>query len=88
MPTTAFAILFPRPYILDVSRLRQQLDAAHFAWVTEWQRRQQEFVIENIRFAHDKDWNRRLFSLQSARDGAHWFWKATRVIATISGGSI
>jgi hypothetical protein len=88
MATMSFGILFPRPYVIEVSRLRQQLDEAHFAWVTEWRRRQQEFVIENIRFMHDPDWNRRFFSLQSARDGAHWFWQATRVIVTCTGASI
>jgi len=88
MATMSFGILFPRPYVIEVSRLRQQLDEAHFAWVTEWRRRQQEFVIENIRFMHDPDWNRRFFSLQSARDGGTWFWQATRVIATCGGLSV
>jgi hypothetical protein len=88
MMATSFAILFPSPYILEVSRLRQQLDEAHFAWATEWRRRQQEFVIENIRFAHDPHWKQRFFSLQSARDGEHWFWQATRVIVTCTGASI
>ena len=54
-------ILLPAPYRIEISRLRQQLD----------------FVIENIRFTHDPDWNKRLFSMQSARDGGHWFWHAT-----------
>jgi hypothetical protein len=84
----AFGILFPRPYVLEISRLRQQLDEAHFAWAKEWKLQQQAFELENIRFAHDPHWNRRLFSLQSARDGGHWFWQATRVIATCSGASI
>ncbi|MGC2085806.1 MAG: hypothetical protein WA702_20865 [Bradyrhizobium sp.] len=84
----SFAILFPAPYIIEVSKLRQQLDAAHFAWAQLRRLQQQAFVIENIRFNHDPLWNKRVLSLQSARDGAHWFWKATRVIATISGGSI
>jgi hypothetical protein len=88
MATTVFAILFPSPYVLEVSKLRQQLDEAHLAWAIEWKRRQQEFVIENIRFAHDPHWNQRFFSLQSARDGAHWFWQATRVIVTCTGASI
>ena len=88
MATTVFAILFPSPYVLEVSKLRQQLDEAHLAWAMEWKRRQQEFVIENIRFAHDPHWKTRFFSLQSARDGTHWFWQATRVIVTCTGASI
>jgi len=84
----AFAILFPRPYVLEVSRLRQQLDQAHLAWAVEWKLQQQAFEIENIRFNHDPLWKQRFFSLQSARDGGTWFWQATRVIATIGGGTI
>ena len=84
----AFGILFPSPYVLEVSRLRQQLDEAHFAWATEWKRQQQAFVIENIRFAHDPHWNERVFSLQAARDGKTWVWKATRIIVTFGGLTI
>jgi hypothetical protein len=29
-------ILFPQPYVVEVSKLRQQLDEAHLAWATEW----------------------------------------------------
>jgi hypothetical protein len=88
MATTVFAILFPTPYVLEISKLRQQLDEAHLAWAIEWRRRQQEFVIENIRFAHDPHWKRRFFSLQSARDGGNWFWQATRIVVTWTGASI
>ena len=84
----AFGMLFPRPYVLEMSRLRQQLEEAHLAWATEWKLRQQEFVIENIRFVHDPDWNRRLFSLQSARDGGHWFWRATHSLVMYEALSI
>jgi hypothetical protein len=73
-------ILFPRQYQIEVSRLRQQLDEAHFAWVKEWKRRQAEFKIENIRFRHDPLWKKRIFSIQAACDGDVWFWRATRVI--------
>jgi hypothetical protein len=84
----AFGILFPRPYVLEISRLRQQLEEAHLAWAIEWKQRQQDFVIENIRFAHDPHWKQRFFSVQSARDGEHWFWYATKVVATSVGASI
>jgi hypothetical protein len=84
----AFSILFPSGYSVEVSRLRQQLDEAHLAWATEWRRRQAEFEIENIRFAHDPRWNKRIFSLQAARDGETWFWRATRVIVLFGGSSI
>ena len=73
-------VLFPQAYQIEVSRLRQQLDEAHLAWVTEWKQRQAEFRIENIRFRHDPLWKKRLFSIQAARDGDIWFWRATRVI--------
>jgi hypothetical protein len=84
----SFQILFPQPYVIEVSRLRQQLEEAHFAWVTEWRRKQDEFRIENIRFAHDPLWNRRLFSLQAAREGDIWFWKATRIFVGFAGMSV
>jgi len=71
-------VLFPHPYQIEVSRLRQQLDEAHLAWVTEWRQRQADFKIENIRFVHDPSRNKRIFSIQAARDGEVWFWRATR----------
>ena len=74
-------VLFPIPYSIEVSRLRQQLDEAHLAWATEWKRRQLDFKIENIRFAHDPDWNRRLFSLQAAHDGETLFWGTVHIVA-------
>ena len=73
-------VLFPQPYQIEVSRLRQQLDEAHLAWVKEWKQRQAEFRLENIRFRHDPLWKKRIFSIQAARDGDIWFWRATRVI--------
>jgi hypothetical protein len=72
-------IFFPIPYQIEVSKLRQQLDEAHLAWAKEWRARQEEFKIENIRFLHDPLWNKRIFSLQAAHDGATWFWQATHV---------
>jgi hypothetical protein len=80
-------IIFPRPYQVEVTRLRQtefhklrqHLDQVHLAWAAEWKRRQDDFRIENIRFRHDPYWNRRLVSLQAARDGNTWFWRATGV---------
>ena len=72
-------IIFPIPYQIEVSKLRQQLDEAHLAWAKEWKARQQEFRIENIRFLHDPDWNKRFFSLQAAHDGETRFWQATHL---------
>lgn len=77
-------VLFPHPYSIEVSRLRQQLDEAHLAWVTEWKRHQLDFKIENIRFHHDPHWNKRFFSLQAARDGETWFWRATHMLVSWS----
>ncbi|SHN76048.1 hypothetical protein [Bradyrhizobium erythrophlei] len=73
-------VLFPQPYQIEVSRLRQQLDEAHLAWVKAWKQRQAEFKLENIRFRHDPLWKKRIFSIQAAHDGDIWFWRATRVI--------
>lgn len=76
-------IIFPYPYQIEVSKLRQQLDEAHLAWSKEWKARQSDFKIENIRFAHDPYWNKRILSLQAAHDGETWFWQATHVIARL-----
>jgi hypothetical protein len=81
-------ILFPYPYQIEVSKLRQQLDEAHLAWATEWKQRLADFKIENIRFVHDPDWNRRIFSIQAAHDGEVWFWRATRTFLTWGVASI
>ena len=75
-------IIFPYPYQIQVSKLRQQLDEAHLAWAREWKARQADFKIENIRFTHDPHWNKRIFSLQAARDGEILFWRATHVLTT------
>ena len=75
-------VLFPQAYAVEVSKLRQQLDEAHLAWSTEWKQRQSEFRIENIRFAHDPDWNKRIFSIQAAHNGETWFWSGVHVVAT------
>jgi hypothetical protein len=83
-----YRILFPSPYQIELSRLRQQLEQAHFAWVAEWRQRQADFKLENIRFNHDPHWNKRIFSLQAARDGEVWFWRATRAIVFFGGFSI
>ena len=75
-------IILPYPYQIEISKLRQQLDEAHLAWAREWKARQADFKIENIRFPHDPNWNKRFFSLQAAHDGEIWFWRATRVFLT------
>jgi len=81
-------IILPSGYQVEISRLRQQLDEAHFAFWTQWKKDQPDFVIENIRFRHIDGWNRKVFSIQCAHDGGHWFWKATRVAWMGMGGSI
>jgi hypothetical protein len=73
-------VLFPYPYAVEVSKLRQQLDEAHLAWVKEWKEHQPDFKIENIHFVHDPEWNKQIFSLQAAHDGESWFWRATHTI--------
>lgn len=84
----SYRLLFPSSYSIKVSKLRQQLDEAHLAWTKEWKIRQTEFNIENIRFVHDPLWNKRIFSLQAARDGETWFWQATHAFVLFGGSSI
>ena len=83
-----YDILFPSSYSVEVSKLRQQLDEAHLAWSKEWKERQAAYKIENIRFVHDPDWNKRFFSLQAAHDGETWFWQATHMIVLFGVSSI
>jgi hypothetical protein len=83
-----YNILFPYSYSVEVSKLRQQLDEAHFAWSKDWKERQADFKIENIRFVHDPHWNKRFFSLQAAHDGKIWFWQATHVAVLFGVSSI
>jgi hypothetical protein len=84
----AYKFLFPSSYWVEVSKLRQQLDEAHLAWSIEWKERQADFKIENIRFVHDPHWNKRIFSLQAARDGETRFWQATHTIVLFGVSSI
>jgi hypothetical protein len=86
--STSYQILFPSPYRIEFSRLRQQLEEAQFVWRTEWKARQADVIIENIRFSHDPLWNRRIFSLQAAHDGEIWFWRAAHVIMGFGGVSV
>jgi len=86
--SASFQILFPAPFSIQISRLRQQLEEAHFAWRAEWKRQQLDFKIENVRFVHASNWNKRFFSLQSARDGGHLFWQVTHSLVIFEGLSI
>lgn len=38
---------------------------------------------ENIRFDHDPDWQNHFLSIQSARDGNHWAWRAGHIVARV-----
>lgn len=84
----ALTILFPSPYQMEVSKLRQQLEEAHKAWAIEWKARQADYRIENIRFTHDPLWNKRVLSLQAARNGETWLWRATHMIVGFGSVSI
>jgi hypothetical protein len=84
----AYKFLFPSSYSIEVSKLRQQLDEAHLAWSKEWKERQVDFQIVNIRFVHDPQWNKRIFSLQAAHDSETWFWQVTHTIVLFGVSSI
>lgn len=81
-------LIFPQHYQVEITNLRQQLDEAHIAWWKEWKLQQPDFVIENIRFDHKPDWDKKFLSIQSAHNGSHWVWKATRVVWVGVGGAI
>lgn len=78
-------IIFPSGYQVEVSYLRQQLDCAHFAFWMTWKQNEPTFVIENVRFRHDPNWRGRFWGIQSAHDGNHIVWKATRIVLGMMG---
>jgi hypothetical protein len=43
-------------------------------------KREEKFVIENVRFEHDPQWRTRFLSIQCAHDGDHPVWAAAHVI--------
>jgi hypothetical protein len=77
--------LIVQRYQVEISRLRQRLDEAHFAFWKEWKASQPDFKIENVRFRHDPTWRTKFWSIQSAHDGNHLIWKATRVFLMATG---
>lgn len=81
-------LIFPQHYQIEINGLRQHLDEAHLAWWKEWQAQQPDFVIENVRFEHKPNWNKKFFSIQSAHDGAHPVWKATKIVWASLGGAV
>jgi hypothetical protein len=53
-------------------------------WRSELRAKQPRFAHENVRFDHDPLWRSRFLSIQSACDGNHPVWDATRVIFTFA----
>ena len=75
--------LFPHRY-----QLKYEFAHLYAEWHAAKQATIPEFKIENVRFEHDPDWNTRLFSIQSARDGNHVVWRAARIAWMTVGGPI
>ena len=77
------------PEIIYDAAFQQQLQHYYGQWRTEWEKQQPVFKVANVRFAHDPDWKNRFFSIQSAHDGGHWIWKATKIVfGPFAGGVI
>jgi hypothetical protein len=72
--------LIPDTDPVEVSRPRRQLDQTDPARPAEWEQRQSDFQIENVRFKHDPHWNQRIGSIQARRDGKTWFWRTIDII--------
>lgn len=74
-----FSMLFPLRYQID---LRRQADFGplYYQWRMAKDAVEPKFIIENIEFEHDPNWNTRFLSIQSAHDGAHSIWRATRIV--------
>lgn len=85
-------VLFPRsicgPIIYDENRLRLLFEEAYRNWYDKKIASEPKFVIENVRFEHDPHWRNQFFSLTCAREGNHWFWRATKVAWAGMGGAI
>lgn len=83
-------IIFPRVVQaerFDETRIREQIDQLYYQW---WQYcpDRQPVTNVNIRFDHDPNWKNRFLSIQSAKDGNHPIWKATKVFCTFAFGIV
>lgn len=78
------SIIIPVIQTAEIERLQQaKILSLYEIWRSEYEARQPKFIVENIRFHHDPYWRNRTFSIQNARDGNSWFWKATHVVVRI-----
>ena len=53
-------------------------------WKQEKEAKEQQFVIENVRFQHDPLWASKFISIQSAHDGNNIIWKMARPLMTLA----
>lgn len=67
------------PLIPYRQKYRSGFEQLYTDWRKEWENKQPEWKIENIRFEHDPEWSGKIFSLENARNEGHFVWKATSV---------
>lgn len=83
-------ILFPRiiqQENFDEKRLRLMCEQVLVVWRKDFEARH-AFEPENIRFEHDPNWQYKILSIQSARDGNRGIWKATKLVCTFMFGVV
>jgi hypothetical protein len=74
--------LFPE---IRPQQVEQQFAKLYLQWRIEWEKQQPPFVIENVRFTHDPEWQQQFVSIQCAHNLDHWAWKATAVVFALCG---
>ncbi len=77
-------IPLPRPAHIQYAQIDKQI-LKIWEEYRQWdEARKPKFVHLNVSFRHDPLWDHRLMSIQSAHDGNHIVWKATKVVLQIS----
>ena len=76
--------MFVAPYILPQAStkedIRRLIDAQFRIILTEREKLEPEWKIDDVVFEHDPDWRDNVWSIQAAHDCNHLLWKAVRVL--------
>ena len=80
-------VIFPRIPVagqFDETRLKVLFEELYRDWRAELDAKNPPPPIENVRFGHDINWNKRFWSIQCAHDQNHWGWKVVAVLIALA----
>jgi hypothetical protein len=82
--------MIPAPTIIipDEAGRADWLDPYYEHWKEEKEATEPKFVIENVRFEHDPNWQMRTISISKARTGTGPVWGTVRILFAIGAGSL